>query len=246
MTATPTSNPRGATARTRIRELLSYRESGVFLALVIFFVVMYTVSPIFRSPFNLTTILRQISVTSIMAMGQTLVIVSGSFDLSQASIARPGRHGNRQAVEDLWSLAPLRHSRRPGGRHPVWFSQRYAGSPFSPAPNRYDACHRRRLSRRQLLHHARRVDRWSARRPGFSGPGANLWHPGAGHPDVHRRHPHAHHADAHALRAARANDRRQSQGQPGHGHERRAHSASVFSPSAAFSQRWVELYCWAG
>ena len=87
MTATPTSSPRGETARTRIRELLSYRESGVFLALVIFFVVMYTVSPIFRSPFNLTTILRQISVTSIMAMGQTLVIVSGSFDLSQASIA---------------------------------------------------------------------------------------------------------------------------------------------------------------
>ena len=66
---------------------MAYRESGVFLALVIFFVAMFTVSPIFRSPFNLTTILRQISVTSIVAMGQTLVIVSGSFDLSQGSIA---------------------------------------------------------------------------------------------------------------------------------------------------------------
>ena len=87
MTATQTPTTRKLTARARIRELMAHRESGVFLALVIFFVVMYTVSPIFRSPFNLTTILRQISITSIVAMGQTLVIVSGSFDLSQGSIA---------------------------------------------------------------------------------------------------------------------------------------------------------------
>ena len=87
MTETQTPSPNRPTARARIRELMAHRESGVFLALVIFFVLMYTVSPIFRSPFNLTTILRQISVTSILAMGQTLVIVSGAFDLSQESIA---------------------------------------------------------------------------------------------------------------------------------------------------------------
>ena len=136
MTATPTSSPRGETARTRIRELLSYRESGVFLALVIFFVVMYTVSPIFRSPFNLTTILRQISVTSIMAMGQTLVDCIGLLRSVAGVDRRPGCHGYGQAVEDLWPLAPLRHCRRSGGRHPVRFSQWDVGGPLSPAPNR--------------------------------------------------------------------------------------------------------------
>jgi len=87
MTANQAPTTRVESARARVRELMAHRESGVFLALVIFFVVMYTVSPIFRRPFNLTTILRQISVTSIVAMGQTLVIVSGAFDLSQGSIA---------------------------------------------------------------------------------------------------------------------------------------------------------------
>ena len=80
MTANQTPTTRVESARARVRELMAHRESGVFLALVIFFVVMYTVSPIFRRPFNLTTILRQISVTSIVAMGQTLVTVSGAFD----------------------------------------------------------------------------------------------------------------------------------------------------------------------
>ena len=60
MTVTQTPTTRKQTARASVQELMAHRESGVFLALVIFFVVMYTVSPIFRSPFNLTTILRQI------------------------------------------------------------------------------------------------------------------------------------------------------------------------------------------
>jgi ribose/xylose/arabinose/galactoside ABC-type transport system permease subunit len=71
----------------RIKELVSHREFGVFMALLIFFVVMYTVSPVFRRPFNLVTIMKQISVTGVIAMGQTMVIISGAFDLSQAPVA---------------------------------------------------------------------------------------------------------------------------------------------------------------
>jgi len=67
--------------------MVTQREFGVFLALVTFFTVMYAISPVFRKPYNLMIILRQISVTGIVAMGQTLVVISGAFDLSQAPVA---------------------------------------------------------------------------------------------------------------------------------------------------------------
>lgn len=70
-----------------LKRVFAIRESGVLLALILLFVVIWVVSPPFRSPFNLTTILKQISVTAIVAMGQTLVVIAGAFDLSQAPVA---------------------------------------------------------------------------------------------------------------------------------------------------------------
>ena len=49
-------------------------------------------------------------------MGQTLVIVSGSFDLSQGSIAGLAAMGNGQTVEKRWPRAPHRHCRGVRGR----------------------------------------------------------------------------------------------------------------------------------
>src|SRR5581483_3078697 len=70
-----------------LRRLLAFRESGVFFALLIFFLVMVVISPPFRTEYNILAILKQISVTTIVATGQTLVIISGAFDLSQGSVA---------------------------------------------------------------------------------------------------------------------------------------------------------------
>lgn len=70
-----------------LKRAFAVRESGVLLALILLFAVMCLISPPFRSPFNLTTILKQISVVAIVAMGQTLVVISGAFDLSQAPVA---------------------------------------------------------------------------------------------------------------------------------------------------------------
>jgi len=67
--------------------LAGYRESGVFLSFVVIFGVMMIVSPTFRQPYNLTIILEQMSTVAVMAMGQTLVIISGAFDLSQGPVA---------------------------------------------------------------------------------------------------------------------------------------------------------------
>ncbi len=73
--------------RARLKRLTAPRETGVFLALVTFFTLMYFASPVFRQPYNLTNILKQISVTGIIAMGQTLAMISGVFDLSQGPVA---------------------------------------------------------------------------------------------------------------------------------------------------------------
>jgi ribose transport system permease protein len=48
---------------------------------------MWIVSPTFRLPFNQISILRQMTIVAVLAIGQTLAIVSGAFDLSQGAIA---------------------------------------------------------------------------------------------------------------------------------------------------------------
>lgn len=71
----------------RLRNAFGFRESGILLALIVLVVALSLISPTFRNPLNLMTILKQISVTAIVAMGQTLVIIAGYFDLSQGSVA---------------------------------------------------------------------------------------------------------------------------------------------------------------
>src|SRR5215475_5310807 len=89
MAALESESSGGSASRIR-RELgllVSYRESGVVLSFVLIFGVMVIVSPTFRQPYNLTIILEQMSTVAVMAMGQTLVIISGAFDLSQGPVA---------------------------------------------------------------------------------------------------------------------------------------------------------------
>lgn len=70
-----------------IRRLLRSRESGVFFALVLFAAVMLASAPQFSTQYNASIILKQMSVVAVIALGQTLVMIVGAFDLSQASIA---------------------------------------------------------------------------------------------------------------------------------------------------------------
>jgi ribose transport system permease protein len=79
---------RGATSGlAAIKKLLHTRESGVFLALVIFSAVMVLSSRQFATEYNIGIILKQMSVVAVLAFGQTLVMIVGAFDLSQAAIA---------------------------------------------------------------------------------------------------------------------------------------------------------------
>jgi len=90
----------------RIRALSAHKESGVLLALIAFFTTMWIITPVFRQPYNIGIILKQISVTAIAAMGQTLAIISGAFDLSQGSIAGLAAMVSALAYQQL-GLPPL-------------------------------------------------------------------------------------------------------------------------------------------
>ena len=68
------------------RRLLQRRELGVFIALVIMIIIMSFASPYFLRSENIFNILRNMSTISIMAIGITMVIVTGGIDLSVGSV----------------------------------------------------------------------------------------------------------------------------------------------------------------
>lgn len=83
----PLASRGGSSITAAFRKLLHTRESGVFLALVIFIAVMLVSSRQFATEYNVGIILKQMSVVAVLAFGQTLVMIVGAFDLSQAAIA---------------------------------------------------------------------------------------------------------------------------------------------------------------
>ena len=63
------------------------REIGVFLALIVLCIFMSFASPYFWTYENIFNVLRSMSTIGIMAIGMTMVIVSGGIDLSVGSVA---------------------------------------------------------------------------------------------------------------------------------------------------------------
>ncbi len=69
-----------------LRRLIQSREFGVFLALVGLVVIMRFLTPYFWKPDNIFNVLRGMSTIGIMAIGQTMIIVTGGIDLSVGSM----------------------------------------------------------------------------------------------------------------------------------------------------------------
>ncbi len=76
-----------ASLLSKLKSLFGFRESAVLAVLLLAYVIMWGVSPAFRTLNNHITILKQMTVVAIMAFGLTVVYISGGFDLSQAGIA---------------------------------------------------------------------------------------------------------------------------------------------------------------
>src|SRR5262245_40079642 len=61
-----------------------------FLTLIVLFVSLAIASPFFLTNTNLSSVVRQTAVINIMALGMTLIIVSGGIDLSVGAILAMG------------------------------------------------------------------------------------------------------------------------------------------------------------
>ena len=62
------------------------KKYSIYMILMALFVVCSIANPNFLAVNNMTNISRQLAVTTILAFGQTLLIISGMLDLSAGSV----------------------------------------------------------------------------------------------------------------------------------------------------------------
>ncbi|MCE4026259.1 ABC transporter permease [Microbacterium sp. Au-Mic1] len=84
MTST-TALPEAPGVRAPARAAGFIREYGILVALVVVIIVMSLLSPHFLTYANAMNILTQMSILGILAVGTTLLLITGSFDLSIGS-----------------------------------------------------------------------------------------------------------------------------------------------------------------
>ena len=68
--------------KERLRSLVRSRESGLFFALLLVCVILSFTTTTFLNSENLFNVLKQVSLVTIVAAGQTFIIISGGIDLS--------------------------------------------------------------------------------------------------------------------------------------------------------------------
>src|SRR6202521_3534457 len=73
--------------RDRLVRVFAVGEVGVLAALILIVLFFYLLEPAFLSDRNLRAILTVVSFIGIIAIGQTILLVGGEFDLSVGSVA---------------------------------------------------------------------------------------------------------------------------------------------------------------
>ena len=97
--------------RRRIFLLLAnVREMGIFLVILILIPLVGLRNPNFLATSNFRDILLDISILSIVAIGQMMVIVTASIDLSVGSIIGHWLAGTRQPLASSRTDRTVRHS----------------------------------------------------------------------------------------------------------------------------------------
>ncbi len=71
---------------TAVKEIVKIPTFGIFVVMVIMCVVMYIISPPFRSVNNILSVAKNFSAYAIAGIGVTMVIITGGIDLSIGSI----------------------------------------------------------------------------------------------------------------------------------------------------------------
>jgi len=71
---------------SRLARAVNIQQWGIILVLIALIIILGIISPVFLSGRNIRNILQQVSVIGILAMGSTVVMISGGIDLSIGSI----------------------------------------------------------------------------------------------------------------------------------------------------------------
>jgi len=82
-----------------LRNVFNFRESGIIAALVVLVVFTAAFNPRFLSLYNLQVLTRQIAIFSLIAIGETFVIITAGIDLS------PGSAVSLTSVLVAWFMA---------------------------------------------------------------------------------------------------------------------------------------------
>jgi len=69
-----------------LRRMVASREMGVFVALMLLVIAMRFASPFFWKSQNIFNVMRSMSTIGIMAIGQTMIIITAGIDLSVGSV----------------------------------------------------------------------------------------------------------------------------------------------------------------
>ena len=101
-----TAEPTHVSWGQRVLRLLSAREAGVFIALVVMCVFLSVSTEAFLSSRNLLNIGRQVSVLGIMAIGMTFVLITSEVDLSIGSIYALSGMATGILIVEQWQLIP--------------------------------------------------------------------------------------------------------------------------------------------
>ncbi|HUJ21865.1 MAG TPA: ABC transporter permease [Bryobacteraceae bacterium] len=86
------------------RELVVLQRLLPFLSLIILFIALAIASPHFLTTTNLSSVVRQTAVINIMALGMTLIIITGGIDLSVGAILAMGSVLGTMAMEKGLSI----------------------------------------------------------------------------------------------------------------------------------------------
>lgn len=62
------------------------KKTAVFWALITLVIIMTILSPVFLSPRNLANVVKQIAINGVLAIGMTVVLLTGGIDLSVGSV----------------------------------------------------------------------------------------------------------------------------------------------------------------
>jgi len=86
------------------RERIVLQRLLPFLSLIVLFVALAIASPHFLTHTNLTSVVRQTAVINIMALGMTMIIITGGIDLSVGAILAMGGLLGTMAMEKGMSI----------------------------------------------------------------------------------------------------------------------------------------------